>query len=291
METLRLTYYPDITQHRTPEEVRAAVLAFGKSLADELSRRLGRNCRIDVLPVVTVPSQTAMISDGSCEIALIKPSSYIYAHRRNAAVLPAAVALRVIDNKPGDVYFAQLYAHVDTGIRTMEDLRERCRQEPRPTLGFGDPFSTANFLVPAAMLMKGGLHPLTRFSRVEFFGGHDLVAEAVYQRRVDIGAGHDGVIKDLADQPGFPDAEAKLHLLDRMIIHSDPVAVCVADEGLRHEIEASLLTIAAEDKVQDSLGVFWGKVVGLGPTRHENYASIEEAIDSLGISEKDILGE
>jgi phosphonate transport system substrate-binding protein len=291
MPRLRLTYYPDITQHRTDAEVRDAIVTFSAALAKDLSRRAGQEFTIDVLPVVTVPLQTAMIADGRCEIALIKPSSYIYAHRRNTSVLPAAVALRTIDGKAGDVYFAQIYTHADTGIHTMDDLRERCRGPHRPSIGFGDPFSTANFLVPCAMLLKQQLHPLTRFSRVEFFGGHELVARAVYERRADIGAGHDGVIVDLARQPGFEDAASKLLRLDRMIIHSDPVAVCVGDPSLRANLEASLLAIAEEESVKQALDIFWGGVVGLGRTKHENYASIEQAIDSLAIREEDILGE
>lgn len=291
MAELRLTYYPDITQHRSPEEVRAAVIGFADALSGELSSRTGEEHQVSVLDVVSVPEQTAMIADGGCEIGLLKPSSYVYAHRRNAQVQPAAVALRKIDGKVGDTYFAQLYSNMAAGIPTMDDLRERCRQprERRPSIGFGDSFSTANFLVPAAILVDAGLHPLSRFRRVEFLGGHDGVAEAVYRGDVDIGAGHDGVIVDLARQDGFTDAEQVLTRLDRRDIHSDPVAVCV-DEELREQITAALLAIGERDEVKQQLDVFWGAVQGLGPTRHENYDSIERAINGLGITEADVLG-
>ena len=286
---LRLTYYPDITQHRTPGEVRDAVEVFSAELSHELGRTVP-GMTIDVLPVVSVREQTALIATGGSEIGLIKPSAYVYAHRRNPNVLPAAVALRVIDGRPGDRYFAQLYTHVDTGIRTMDDLKARCAGglAQRPTIGFGDPFSTANFLVPAAYLLDHSLHPFTRFQVVRYCGGHDGVAKAVYSREVDVGAGHDGVVVDLARQPGFADAEQKLLRLDRVFIHSDPVAINV-DPSLRDPITQALLAISTRDSIKKALDIFWGAVVGLGPTRHENYSSVEKAIDRLAIPEGDIL--
>jgi ABC-type phosphate/phosphonate transport system substrate-binding protein len=292
MTTLRLSYYPDITQHRTPQEIRDAVIVFASALERELQRSTGAPVSINVLPVMSVPDQTRATAEGECEIALIKPSAYIYAHRRNAKVLPAAVALRKIDGKIGDTYFAQVYAQTRLGLRTFDDLRAACRQErsKRPTVGFGDSFSTANFLVPAALLVSNGCNPFTRFRRMEFFGGHDGTARAVYEDKADVGAGHDGVIVDLARQPGYADAEARLTRIGRRDIHSDPVAVVVDDGNLRSAIEQSLLAIEALDPVKKALDVFWGAVFGLGPTKHANYKSIEDAIDSLGIPEADVLG-
>lgn len=291
MPTLKLTYYPDITQHRSDGEVREAIVGFSAILSDQLSTISGQPFTIDVLPVVDVRTQTDMIATGACQIALAKPSSYVYAHRRNAQVLPAAVAQRLIDGVVGDTYFAQLYTNTSSGITSMEDLASRCRgpRAQRPSIGFGDSFSTANFLVPAAILMDHGLHPLTRFRRVEFLGGHDGVVEAVYSGIVDVGAGHDGVIVDLAQRAGRSDASQRLNRIARRDIHSDPVAVCV-DDTTRAHLSAALLAISPRADVKNYLDVFWGAVQGLGATTHANYGSIESAIDRLQISEADILG-
>src|SRR5262245_2995876 len=109
--TLRLSYYPDITQHRTPQEIRGAIQIFAEALSAELERNVGTGYPIEVLPVLSVRDQTSLMAEGKCEIGLVKPSSYVFAHRRNVNVLPAAVALRVIDGHLGDRYFAQLYAN------------------------------------------------------------------------------------------------------------------------------------------------------------------------------------
>jgi ABC-type phosphate/phosphonate transport system substrate-binding protein len=157
-------------------------------------------------------------------------------------------------------------------------------------VGFGDPFSTSNFLVNAALLNREGCNPFTRFRRMEFFGGHDGTVKAVYAGHADVGAGHDGVIVDLARQNGFSDAASRLVHIGKQDIHSDPVAVNIADAALGTLMTTCLLSIATRPEIQNALDVFWGAVRGLGPTVHQNYQSIADAIDSLGIAEADVLG-
>ena len=67
-------------------------------------------------------------------------------------------------------------------------------------VGYGVPFSTSNFLIPALDLRKKQIHAFCDFKTVQFLGGHDLVAKAVYNQQVALGAGHDGVIIDLSKQ-------------------------------------------------------------------------------------------
>jgi hypothetical protein len=114
------------------------------------------------------------------------------------------------------------------------------------------------------------------------------VARAVYSGEVDVGAGHDGVIVDLARQPGFTNAEKVLIRLDRVFIHSDPVAINV-EPTLRAPLTKALLAIATRTPIKKALDIFWGAVVGLGQTQHENYSSVEKAIDQLAIPEESIL--
>lgn len=293
MADIRLSYYPDITQHRTPATIRSAIKKFAAALQAELRRDTAKAHTVTVLPVVSVREQTALAAKQGCEIALMKPASYLFAHGRNSNVRVGAVALRRIDGKIGDTYFAQIYAHAKLKVRTFAQLQAACRKPlaKRPSVAFGDSFSTSNFLVNAALLKDVGIHPLTRFRRAEFFGGHELAAKAVYRGLAEVGAGHDGAIIDLAKQRGYRDAEKKLIRIGRRDIHSDPVAIIVDDALLRTQIEQALLAIESQPVVKKALDVFWGAVLGLGPTRHENYRSIEDSIKGLGIPEGDILGE
>jgi hypothetical protein len=44
MTELRLSYYPDITQHRTPDEIRSAIVVFATALREQLSKSTGQQC-------------------------------------------------------------------------------------------------------------------------------------------------------------------------------------------------------------------------------------------------------
>jgi hypothetical protein len=247
--TFELSYYPWITQHVPAEEVRRAVERFASAVQGELRKDLS-DAEVRVPDPVEVPRQIELVSGRDRQIALMNPLGYVFAHARSPDVESIAVARRVIDGKEGVTYYAQLYTNVKTGITTIPAMRRR-------SVGYGVPYSTSNFVVPALMLKDGGVHPLLGFLRVEFLGGHDRVAKAVYEGKVEVGAGHDGVIHDLAHQPGYKDAERRLHMIARSApIPSDPVAVHIKDGGERAGVQKALLVAAKgkDGKERPSLG-------------------------------------
>jgi ABC-type phosphate/phosphonate transport system substrate-binding protein len=290
MTTLTLTYYPDITQKQTAEDVRSAIVVFADSLAAQLSADLGTEIAVEVAPVQSVIEQYEHILRGESHIALMRPVAYVFAHKRDEQILPACVAYRLIDGKVGTTYFAQLYARRDLEISSLADLVRR--SAGTLTIAYGDRFSTSNFLIPASTLrLQARIHPFLFFKRVVFTGGHDLAAEAVYQGDADIGAGHDGVIKILSEE--FPDAENRIVRLAREDIHSDPVVVhagILPEPVSLRTIQQACTAVAKTEPVKAALDLFWGWAKDLGPTEHANYASIERAIEALHLTEADMLG-
>jgi len=289
MPRLTLSYYPDITQKQTEKDVRAAVVVFADATATQLSDDLKTSIKIQVLPQMSVPEQHEAMIAGKTHIGLLKPVGYVFAHRRVPAVVPACVAHRPIDGVVGTFYFGQLYARRELGIDSVESL---ARQKPGTLrIAYGDRFSTSNFLIPAAIMrVQKGLHPFLFFREVMFAGGHDRAAEAVYRGDADIGAGHDGVIKILAEQ--FPDAEHKMVRIGKENIHSDPVVVhsgILPAPVTLEAIQSACTKVAKTPSVQKALDLFWGWVKDLSPTKHENYASIEKALGALNLEEADML--
>ena len=288
MAKIRLTYYPDITQKQSETDVRNAVVVFAKALESDLSSHLGIDLEVDVPPVMTVPAQYNEIVAGESAIALMKPVAYVFAHEQDPSIVPACVAHRPIRGEVGTFYYAQIYAHRDTGLKSIEDLRNAPAGQLR--LAYGDRFSTSNFLIPASVLSAKEIHPFLFFKEVLFAGGHDAAAEAVYSGRADVGAGHDGVIKILGETE--PDAAEKLIPLIIENIHSDPVVVnkSVLPQGVTLEhIQASCGRIAKTEPVKAALDLFWGWVKDLSDTKHANYASIETALQRLHLTKKDML--
>lgn len=288
MTTLRLTYYPDITQGKDERAVRTAVIVFANAVARRLTSQLGIDVEVEVPDVRTVPDQFEEISAGKAQVALMKPVAYVFAHVRNDSIVPACVAHRPIDGKVGTNYFAQLYARDELGVGSLEELADIGPGEL--TVAYGDRFSTSNFLIPAGVLARVGIHPFLFFRRIIFAGGHDLAAEAVYEGRADIGAGHDGVITILSDTK--PDAGERLRRIAREDIHSDPVVVhagALPDPIRFEDVQSACTVVAKNEQVRSALDLFWGWVKDLSPTAHSNYSSIEDAIAELHLTESDML--
>lgn len=282
--TYRLSYYPWLTQHVAANEIRRQIERFAREVEGQLS-----NIKIVVLAPLEVDKQINLLVGGGCEIALMNPLGYVFARRRGTGTVESiAIAKRIIDGKVGDEYFAQVYTRKTTALR--KDDPHLAKRLAGRSIGYGVPYSTSNFLIPAYELLQRGTHPFTAFSRMEFLGGHDLVAKAVYEGRVDVGAGHDGVIIDLANQYGSGDATDRLVTLIRSApIPSDPVVTSLADATAKKDLQTALVRAGATPDGKDALERFWGKVQGLGAIAGDRYEVLVKSLDTLKLTEADLL--
>jgi ABC-type phosphate/phosphonate transport system substrate-binding protein len=195
--------------------------------------------------------------------------------------------LREINGIVGEVYYSQIYTSKRSAIH--HNFPEKACER---IMAFGSPDSTSNFLIPALLLANKGLHPFASFQRVEFTGGHELAAKAVYEGRADLGAGHDGVIHDLAQQYRYGDAEDKPVQVARSdMIPSDPVVANIPDAKLREIVQSALMTVGASESGKGALDIFWGKAKGLAGTTSDKYAGLVLALKQLNLSREDLLRE
>jgi len=298
----RLSFYPWITQHVEPAKIKAAIEAFAQAVQAELQKATGSQDTIRVLAPLEVPQQVDAIATGDCEIALMNPLGLVFARRRVAAVNAVAVAQRYVDGKLGVSYFAQIYAAKRTALQkepfdklTAGTLAAKERAalvaSLKPmSIAFGSPTSTSNFLIPAASLREYGLHPFTSFRDVQFAGGHDTAAIAVYEGRCDLGVGHDGAVIDLSHQYGYGDAAERLPMLWRSApIPSDPIAVNISNIGTKQAIQSALIAAGQTSVGSAALSDFWGGVPSLAKTDSTPYAGLDQALQSLALRSEDIL--
>lgn len=281
---LILTYYPWITQHKTPEEIRNNIEIFASALQTELQgpKQTG-GLTVEVAPAMEVPDQIHSITSGQSHIALMNPLGFVFARKENTAVEASVVALRIIDGQIGDSYFAQIYTHVDNNLPDLPSLKKK-------SIGYGSSQSTSNFIIPAFDLKDARIHPFAAFKRIEFVGGHDSVAKAVYNKQIDSGAGHDGVIIDLANQAGYEDAKKKLVTIHRSEpIPSDPIAINVPDKDAREFIQRALVKISTVEPAKSAIAEFWGQAKGLKATDYKPYEYLLSAVQDLGLNENDIF--
>lgn len=279
-----LSYYPWITQGVDPAGIRSAIQIFGDALQERLVATVGAGTTVTVTMAADIPPQITAVATQRRHIALLNPLGFVFARRQNPVVDVVALAERIgPDGKPGPTYRAQIYTTKKTGIRTIADIKGR-------SLGFGVPFSTSNFLVPAALLKAQ--HQLFNAATIAFLGGHPQVARAVYEGKVDVGAGHDGVLLDLANTYGYGDAgDRMLRICWTDPIPSDPVVVNVPDEGERGLVKDAVIAVGSDpDVIKRSIAIFWGKATGLTATSAAAYEPLDLALDSMRLEQADLLG-
>jgi phosphate/phosphite/phosphonate ABC transporter binding protein len=295
-----LTYYPWITQSISGPVLQSALADFASAFQSELRSALGGATDVELLKEMEVPDQLEHLEEkpakGSfCKIALLNPIGFALVHKRSPQIDAVAVIMRKIgDDKPGPTYKAQLYTNRKTAIRNIRQMRGR-------TIAYGSPQSTSNFLVPAAMLWNYQdkdkdfrIHPFAGFKRVDFAGGHDTAALAVYEGRADVGAGHDGVIFDLANRPGFGDADKVLERIEfSENIPSDPVAVHTSEPALRKHILEALVKVATPGQPKSAgnqiVKRFWGTDEGFGDTSPKAYTHLVDLMQKMTLREQDLL--
>jgi phosphonate transport system substrate-binding protein len=279
---LRLVYYPWLTQN-IAQEVIADKIGIYAHLIEQQLASAGTTETVQVMPPVDVPEQIQQVVAGTADIALMNPLGLVFARNANPNVEAVAVAKRIIDGQVGIVYFSQLYTHKKNAIKTLQKAAGL-------SVGYGVPFSTSNFLIPAFMLQKAGVHPLLGFERVQFLKGHEIVARAVYEGKVDVGAGHDGVVIDLANQRGYGDAEDVLVQLKRSDpIPSDPVVVTTPDAGKRALLKRAIVDAGETAEGKEALKVFWGNVQGLAETTSAAYDVLGDALKALKLAQADVI--
>jgi phosphonate transport system substrate-binding protein len=297
---LTLSYYPWITQSISGAPLHRAIADFADLLQTELRRGMGEATHLQHLDAMEVPDQLGQIGEPpqgelTGKIGLLNPVGYAMIHKRVATVEAITVIRRKIGNEPaGPTYKAQFYAHRRTFLRNFTNPESDLKVVRGRSLAFGSPQSTSNFLVPAAMLFDAGIHPLNGLSRVEFTGGHDKAAAAVYEGRLEVGVGHDGVIFDLAGKPGYKDAET---ILQRIVwsssIPSDPVAIHTADAAVREEVRNALIRVATPGQPNSDgnkvVKRFWGTDEGFEPIAASAYDSLLELMERLKLREDDML--
>jgi phosphate/phosphite/phosphonate ABC transporter binding protein len=258
-----------------------------------ISQELGTTSTLNVLSEMEIPDQIADIttpptSRDQAKIALMNPVGYALTHERVSAVKAVVVVRRRIGTaSAGPNYKSQIYVNALSGITSLAQLRKR-------SFAFGSPQSTSNFLVPAYILWRSGLHPLNAFVRLEFVGGHDLAAKAVYEGRSDAGAGHDGVIHDLAAKPGYSNAAERLKPLKWSgYIPSDPIAVHTRNAKITQAIQRALLALAKPNDPKSAgnqaVKIFWSTEEGFESISPGAYRSLLSYMKKLSLSADDLL--
>lgn len=216
------------------------------------------------------------------DVAFLTPASYVLA-RSEANV---KVVLKS-ERKGIPAYYAAIITRVDSGIKTIEDLRGK-------TFAFGDSLSTTGNIFPRKMFKEHGLDPVRDFKQILYAGGHDATVLAVLNGRVDAGATY-------ANSPEGDDSAWMRYLRnsdDAKKIHaiafSEPIPADNLvingnlDPVIAKKVEDAFIRLSRDPKGRQMMRELY-QIDGFVPATDQDYDSVRQAFGIAGIPLKDAL--
>ena len=271
---------------RVPEKLRIAYVPSieGGEIIDKtadvdkaLSQLLGIPVESKIIPnyVMAVEGLAA----GQLDCAMLNPLGYVLGRQR----YPIEVILRVMRNGSTE-YRGQIIASVDSGIKTVEDLKGH-------TFAFVDQVSTSGHLYPRVLMLKNGIDIMKDIkNRPIFAGSHDKVAIDVMHGTVDAGATFNDVRTRVSEK--FPEVMKKTMI----VALTDPIPnenFCVTadlDPAFKEKLKRALMEISRG--VKDGMEIKkplleMDDIDELIPASDTDYNSVREMIKNLDF---DLMG-
>ena len=216
------------------------------------------------------------------DIAFLTPASYVLAKDETN------VKVVLKSHRRGSAYYyAAIITHSDSGIRSLEDLRNK-------TFAFGDPLSTSGHIFPRKMFNEKGIDPIKDFRSVIYSGGHDATVLAVLNRKIDAGA-------TFANLPDGKDAAWIQYLKNpeeqkkiRAIAYSEPIPAdnlvinANLEPLLAKKVEEIFLDLSQDSAGKKMLRDLY-QIDGFVPATDQDYDSVREAFKISGINLKEAL--
>lgn len=257
-----------------PSESVQQVAQNAQPIVDILQKQLG----MEIQPFVATDYTGVVeaLRANKLDLAFLTPASYVLAkNEANVKVILKS------ERRGSPYYYAAIITRVDSGIRTLADLRNK-------TFAFSDPLSTSGHVFPRKMFKEHGIDPVRDLKQMIFSGGHDATVLAVLNRKVDAGATFanfpDG--KDAAWMQYLKDPEEQKQI--RAIAYSEPIPAdnlvinARLDSQVVRKVEEIFLDLSRDPKGQKMLRDLY-QIDGFVPATDRDYDSIREAFAIAGI--------
>ncbi len=249
-----------------------AVSSGAEAVADMLFKETGL-----VVSTFVATDYTAAIEaecSGQAHMGSLATFAAITAADRDCAY-PALVATRF----GSPTYTGQIIAHVDSGIKSVADLKGK-------VFCATDETSTSGWIIPSIMMRAAGLDP-EKDLEVTFAGSHDAAVLGVYNGDCDAGASFVDARTSVEDE--FPDVMDKVVQVEiSMEIPNDGVQFTknFPADTKQKLVDALIKIISTEEgKAAMDAAYEWD-----GLEVHDNsfYDSFRQLLDAAGVTAEDL---
>lgn len=212
---------------------------------------------------------------GKAHMGTLATFAYILAHEK------CGVECALVSARYGRAYYnGEIIAGVDTGIKTLADLKGK-------TMCWVDAASTSGYIIPRIMLMAAGVDPDKDLAQQTEAGGHDAVALAVYKGDCDAGACYIDARDKIIDK--YPDVMEKT-----IVIAESPE---IPNDGLqfikdippemKQKIVKAFLEIMATDEGVAAMGLAygWQAVIEKDDSFYDDFRKV---LDASGIDVEEL---
>lgn len=185
----------------------------------------------------------------------------------------------VADRRGSLTYTGQIFAHVDSGIETLEDIAGK-------TFCATEPTSTSGWIIPSVMLRAAGLEPDVDFD-VLYAGSHDAAVAGVYNGDCQAGASYVDARATVEEQ--YTDVMDVIKIVEVSIeIPNDGVQfVDSFPEEMKQQIIDALLKIAGTEEGAAALNEAY-QWDGLQVKDNTFYDPFRQLLDAAGVKAADL---
>ena len=253
------------------------ISAGGQAVADMIYEKTGLVIEASVATEYAGVIEALSSDPPSAHIASLATFAYVVAADRGVA---EAKLVSVRYGRP--FYDGQIIAGVDTGIKTIADLKDRTFARP-------DPLSTSGWIIPSLTMRAAGINPDTDLEVVDA-GGHTGVVTAVYNGDVDAGACFVDARSSI--QEDNPDVMEKVVVIEVSApIPNDGVQFSPSvPEEMQEQIVTALLEIVETEDGKEALNQAY-QWTALERHGDDFYDPFRQVLQAAGVDAAELMGE
>lgn len=174
-----------------------------------------------------------------------------------------------------EVYNGQIYVRTDSGLETIEDLKDKTFCRP-------DPLSTSGWIIPSITLRAAGLDPDTDLAQVVDAGSHDAAVAGVYNGDCDAGSSYVDARSRVEED--YPDVMDAIKVIEISIdIPNDGVQYNpVVPREIRDVLNAALIAMPETEEGATALDTAyqWAELIERDDTFYDPFRQV---LDAAGV--------